>query len=103
MIKIKSIISEEHLVSEELNNFFKTVTKCLQKNKNPYIIDEQSDITDPIINAINKYKHHPSTLFINSKLISPESFSFNKINNSGMEREINFSISKKQLHSKRYH
>ena len=88
LIKIKSIISEEHLVSEELNNFFKTVTKCLQKSKNPYIIDEQSDITDPIINAINKYKHHPSTLFINSKLISPESFSFNKINNSGMEREI---------------
>ena len=57
-------------------------------NENPYIIDEQSEITDPIIKAINKCKHHPSILLINSKLSSPESFSFNKINNSDMEKKI---------------
>ena len=56
----ENIISEEHLVSEELNNFFKNATKNLQINKNPCIIDEQSDITDPIIKAINKSNHHPS-------------------------------------------
>ena len=53
-------MSEEHVVSEELNNFFKNKTKRLQINENPYIIDKQSDITDPIFKAINKYKHHPS-------------------------------------------
>ena len=31
----ENIISEEHLVSEELNNFFKNATKNLQINKNP--------------------------------------------------------------------
>ena len=56
----ENIISEEHLVSEELNNFFKNSTKSLQINENPCIIDEQSDFTYPIIKAINKYKHHPS-------------------------------------------
>ena len=58
----KNILSEEHLVSEELNKFFKTATKSLQINENPCIIDEQSGTTDPIIKAINKYKHHPSIL-----------------------------------------
>ena len=83
----ENISSEEHLVSEKLNNFFKNATKSLQINENPYIIDEQSDVTDPILKAINKYKHHPSILLINSKLSSPEPFSFNKIDNSDMEKE----------------
>ena len=35
-----------------------------------------------------KSEENISILFINSKLSSPESFSFNKINNSDMEKEI---------------
>ena len=59
----ENIISEEDFVSEELNNFFfKNATKLLQINEIPYIIDKQRDITDPIIKAINKYKHHRSIL-----------------------------------------
>ena len=80
----ENIISEEHIVSEELNNFFKSETE----SENPYIIEEKIDVVDLIIKAINKYKHHPSILLINSKLSSPESFSFNKINNFDMEKEI---------------
>ena len=38
--------------------------------------------------AINKYENHPSILLINSKLSSPESFSFSKINNNDFEKEI---------------
>ena len=70
------IMSEEHLVSEELNNFIKKATKSLQINQdimNPFITDEQTDNTDRVIKAINKYKHHPNILLINSKLSSPES------------------------------
>ena len=70
------IMSEEHLVSEEPNNFIKKATKSLQINQdimNPFITDEQTDITDRVIKAINKYKYHPNILLINSKLSSPES------------------------------
>ena len=56
----ENIISEEHLVSEELNNVFKNATKNLQINKNPCIIDEQSGTKDPIIKAINKSNHRSS-------------------------------------------
>ena len=84
----KNIISEEHLGSEELNNFFKNATKGLQINENPYIIDEKSYITDPIMKTINKYKHHLCILVINSKLSSLESFYFNKTSNFDMEKEM---------------
>ena len=55
-------MSEEHLVSEELKNIFKNAIKSLQINENSYIIDEQSDITNATIKAINKHIHHPSIL-----------------------------------------
>ena len=76
-------------------NLFKNATKCrqiLQVNDNPYIIDEQSDISDSIMKTSNKYKHHPSLLLINSKLSSPESCSLNKIRSSVMEKEIKLLI-----------
>ena len=87
-MKIKKIISEEHLVYDELNKFLKNAAKSLQTNGNPYITDEQSNITDPIMKTVNKYKHHPSILLINSELSSPESFSFNKISYSHIENEV---------------
>ena len=64
--KNENITSEEHLASEELNNILKNVTKSQQINGNPYIIDEQCGITYLILKAINKYKHHPSIILINS-------------------------------------
>ena len=78
-----------------MNNYSKNATNSLQINENPYVIDGQSDITEPITKAINKYKHHPSILLINGKLSSPESFSLNKINNSDMEKEITLLSRKK--------
>ena len=52
----ENVISKEHLKKWIT---FKNAIKSLQINKNPYIMDEQSDITDLIIKAINKCKHHP--------------------------------------------
>ena len=57
-------MSEEHLVSEELKNIFENAIKSLQINENSYIIDEQSDITNATIKAINKHMHHPSILLL---------------------------------------
>ena len=86
----ENIILEEHLVSKEQNSFLKNATESLQINENLYIIDEQSDIADPITKVINKFKHQPSISLIKSKLSNPESFSFNKINNSDMEKKTKF-------------
>ena len=52
--------------------------------------------------TINKYKHHLCILVINSKLSSLESFSFNKISNFDMEKEMTLlNIKKSNYNQKR--
>ena len=46
------ILSCDTLVSEEVNNFFQNATKTLNINKNSYIADSSSTITDPVDKAI---------------------------------------------------
>ena len=54
--KEDKIISEDSLVSEELNLFFQNATKSLDINKNSYIKDETNESTDTVKKAIYKYK-----------------------------------------------
>ena len=59
------ILSYDTLVSEEVNNFFQNATKTLNINKNSYIADSSSTITDPVYKAIiNTYKNHCSIFLI---------------------------------------
>ena len=54
----ENILSDDTLVSEELNNFFQNATKTLNINENSYIADYSSSITGPVDKAINTYKNH---------------------------------------------
>ena len=60
----ENILSDDSLVSEELNYFFQNATKALNINENTYIGDSSSSITDPVDKAINTYKNDPSILLI---------------------------------------
>ena len=68
----ENILSDDALVSEELNSFFQNATKTLNMN----IGDSSSSITDPVDKAINIYKNHPSILLIKHKLRNVDNFSF---------------------------
>ena len=72
----ENILSDETLVSEELNIFFQNETKTLNINENSYIVDSRSSITDPVDKAINTYKNHPSILLIKQKLENEDHFLF---------------------------
>ena len=75
----ENILSDDTLVSEELNNFFQNATKTLNINQNTYIVDSSSSITDPVDNAINTCKNHPSILLIKHKLENVDHFSFKEV------------------------
>ena len=60
----KNNLSDDTLVSEELNNFFQNAIKTLNINENSYIADSSYSITDPVDKAINTYKNLPSILLI---------------------------------------
>ena len=55
----ENILSDDTLVSEELNNIFQNATEILNLNENSYIIDSSSSITDPVEKALNTYKSLP--------------------------------------------
>ena len=62
-------ISDDKLVSEELNIFFQNATKTLNIIENSYLTNNANEVLDSADKAVFKYKNHPSILTIkNSKL-----------------------------------
>ena len=52
----ENILSDDTLLLQEPNNFFQNTTKTLNVNKNSYIVDSSSSITDPAEKATNTYE-----------------------------------------------
>ena len=84
----KNTIFDDHLVSEEFNNFFENATRSLEINENSYIIDTDSNEINSVEKAINKYRNHPSVLLIKSTLKNIPSFSCKELGLSEIEREL---------------
>ena len=83
----ETVISDDQLISEELNQFFKNSTKALNMRENSYLIDK-TELSDPVNKAISKYKNHPSILLIKDKMRNPASFSFKEAFLSDIEKEL---------------
>ena len=83
----ETVISDGQLISEELNQFFKNVTKALNIRENSYLIDK-TELSDPVNKVILKYKNHPSILLIKGKIRNPTSFSFKEASLSDIEKEL---------------
>ena len=62
--KEDTIISEDSLLSEEINFFFQNATKNLDTNENSYIKDKTNEYTDTAEKAICKHANFPSILLI---------------------------------------
>ena len=89
---IKPFISEDSLVSEEINFFFQNATKNLDINENSYIKDETNEYTDTVEKAIYKYANHPSILLIKNNIRGATPFLFKE---ASLEKEILHLNSKK--------
>ena len=85
---IKPFISEDSLVSEEINFFFQNATKNLDINENSYIKDETNEYTDTVEKAIYKYANHPSILLIKNNIRGATSFLFKETSLEDIEKEI---------------
>ena len=84
----KNTLSDDTLVSEELNDFFENATKTLNINENSYIVGSSSSITDPVDKAISTYKNHSSILLIKQKLENVDHFSFKEVSISEIEKDL---------------
>ena len=57
-------------------------------NKNSYIVDSSSSITDLVDKVINTCKNHPSILLIKHKIENVDDFSFKEVSISKTEKEM---------------
>ena len=74
----EDILSNDKVVADEINSFFKNATKNLGITENTYIADNSNDFTDPVNKAIDKFKNHPSILLIQSEVANDSTSSFNE-------------------------
>ena len=83
----ENIISDDKIVSEELNNFFQNATKTLNIIENSYLTNNANEVLDPIDKAVFKYKNHPSILTIKNSLRTTL-FLFNEVFFADIEEEL---------------
>ena len=69
LVEKNELIQNDQEIANELNTLFKDTASNLNINENPYIIDQVSDDSlDPIEKCIDKYKFHPSILYIKNRI-----------------------------------
>ena len=84
----ENMISDDKLVSEELNNFFENATKTLNIIGNSYLTNNANEVLDPVDKSIFKYKNHPSILTIKNSLGVTTPFLFNEVSLADIEEEL---------------
>ena len=88
------IISKDSDVANTLNTFFDNAVRTLEIDVPTECLNDVQGVSNPIQAAIQKYANHPSILKINGT-IEKIKFSFNEIEISDIESEINNLNSKK--------
>ena len=84
----ENIISDDKLVSEELNNFFQNATKTLNIIENSYLTNKANKVLDPVDKPVFKYKNHLSTLTIKNSLGVITPFLFSEVSLADIEKEL---------------
>ena len=77
LVETDHIFQDEKIVAEKFNSFFGDAVKNLNIEINCNLLSNDLNTDDPILNAISKYKNHPSILkIIEFHGTENESFSF---------------------------
>ena len=84
----ENIISDDKLVSEELNNFFRNTPKTLNIIENSYLTNNANEILDPVDKAVFKYKNHPGILTIKNSLRVTTPFLFQEVSLADIGEEL---------------
>ena len=80
------ILSEDKVVSETLNTFFKNAVKSLDITENSFLLTFANE-SDPVEKSIKKFENHPSILKIKEKVFNPY-FSFSPITYEEVQKEV---------------
>ena len=88
LVKDDDIISNDEDVAEAFNQFFKNSVDTLDINENLCLMNDTTDLNDPVKIALKKFENHPSVNDIKKTVNIDLKFSFVKVNCSQIEVEL---------------
>ena len=83
------IVADDEINAESFNEFFIDAVSSLAIEENRVILDDASEILDPVKRAIKRFGHHPSILDIKRNVSITAKFSFTEVGVAEMITEIN--------------
>ena len=95
LIENGEVITNDKSNAESFNGFFIDAVSSLAIEVNKALLDDASDIHDPVKRAVKKFGHHPSIIDIKRNVAVTTKFSFADIDVSEMKKEINSLDAKK--------
>lgn len=96
-IESDGILNDNKKIVEELNNFFQNAVSNLNIQEYSFIQGKYyHKLLDPVRRAIDKYKHHPNVLLIQSEISNGYKISLSPVSKTNVEKESK-SINPKKL------
>ena len=89
LIEKGEVVTDDKSNAESFNGFFIDAVSSLAIEVNRELLDDASDIQDPVERAVKKFSHHPSIIDIKRNVPVTTKFMFTDIDVSEMKKEIN--------------
>ena len=87
LVNGQDIITDDPKLAKKFSTFFEEAVSNLDIQENSYLIDS-TNFEDPVDQAIDKFKAHPSILKINEMISINKSFNFRKVYLNEVEEQI---------------
>ena len=89
LIENGEVVTDDKSNAESFNGFFIDAVSSLSIEVNRALLDDTSDVQDPVKRAVKKFCHHPSIIDIKKNVPITSKFAFIDIDVSEMKKEIN--------------
>ena len=86
--EIEEIITDDKAIAEIFNEFYVNIVPNLKISMENNFDTEFVKTENPVLNAVNKYKNHPSVIMIKEKIKPIEKFSFFPVQYDDVLRKI---------------
>ena len=86
LIENGEVVTNDKSNAESFNGFFVDAVSSLAIEVNRALLDDASDVQDPVKRAVKKFGHHPSIIDIKRNVSVSTKFSFTDIDVSEMKR-----------------
>ena len=88
LIKDENIVTDDQEVAETFNLFFKNSVQSLDIKQNLCLQNDTRNLVDPVEIALKKFENHPSVMEIKRNINIGSRFSFTKIVNTEIVKEL---------------